>query len=76
MASRPFFDSRRRPLNAISWVRLCGLLSLLATAPAAADNPLAGHVRAANDRFKDVKIAIADGYAPIPCACAHAHPMT
>ena len=31
-------------------------------------NPLAEHVRAANDRFKDVSAAIAEGYAPIPCA--------
>ena len=33
-----------------------------------ADNPLAAHVRAANARFKDVKVAVAEGYAPIPCA--------
>lgn len=32
-----------------------------------APNPLAEHVRQANDRFKDVKKAIAEGYAPIPC---------
>jgi hypothetical protein len=32
------------------------------------NNPLAEHVRAANDRFKDVKAAVAEGYAPIPCA--------
>jgi hypothetical protein len=42
---------------------------MLATASAAAaDNPLADHVRAANDRFRDVKVALAEGYAPIPCA--------
>lgn len=34
----------------------------------AADNPLADHVRAANDRFKDVAVAVAEGYGPIPCA--------
>jgi len=33
-----------------------------------ASNPLADHVRAANDRFKDVAVAVAEGYAPIPCA--------
>ena len=46
------------------------LLSLLAIAPALADsaNPLVDKVRAANDRFKDVAVAVAEGYAPIPCA--------
>ena len=46
------------------------LLSLLAAAPALADsaNPLVDKVRAANDRFKDVAAAVAEGYAPIPCA--------
>lgn len=56
-------------MSAISNFRVAALFSLLATAPAAAvDNPLADHVRAANDRFKDVKVALAEGYAPIPCA--------
>jgi hypothetical protein len=31
-------------------------------------NPLADNVRQANDRFKDVSVALAEGYAPIPCA--------
>ena len=47
------------------------LLSLLvvgATEAQAANNPLADHVRAANDRFKDVSVAVAEGYGPIPCA--------
>lgn len=46
------------------------LLSLLAVAPALADsaNPLADKVRAANDRFNDVGVAVAEGYSPIPCA--------
>jgi hypothetical protein len=30
--------------------------------------PLADSVRKANDRFKDVSAAVAEGYAPIPCA--------
>jgi hypothetical protein len=40
------------------------------TAFAAEDvgNPLAEHVRAANDRFRDVAVAVSEGYAPIPCA--------
>jgi hypothetical protein len=48
------------------------LLSLLAGGTAAiakgGSNPLADHVRAANDRFKDVSVAVSEGYAPIPCA--------
>jgi hypothetical protein len=31
-------------------------------------NPLVDRVRAANGRFEDVKVAVAEGYAPIPCA--------
>jgi hypothetical protein len=51
----------------------CGatLLTILATGPAAADladGPLVEHVRTANDRFKDVAVAVAEGYGPIPCA--------
>jgi hypothetical protein len=34
----------------------------------ATDGPLFEKVRKANDRFKDVKVAIAEGYGPIPCA--------
>jgi hypothetical protein len=30
-------------------------------------NPLVDAVRAANDRFQDVAVAIAEGYSPIPC---------
>ncbi|WP_119392301.1 hypothetical protein [Taklimakanibacter lacteus] len=46
---------------------------LIAAAGAASDaasssNPLADAVRSANDRFKDVSVALAEGYAPIPCA--------
>ncbi len=51
----------------------CGatLLAILAVGPTAADEvegPLVKHVRAANDRFKDVAVAVAEGYGPIPCA--------
>lgn len=31
-------------------------------------NPLVDAVRAANDRFKDVAVAVAEGYSPIPCS--------
>ncbi len=47
------------------------LLSLLAFGPALADvsdSPVVDHVRAANDRFQDVAVAVAEGYGPIPCA--------
>jgi hypothetical protein len=37
-------------------------------AQAADDNPLAAKVRTALDRFKDVNVAVKEGYAPIPCA--------
>jgi hypothetical protein len=30
-------------------------------------NPLVKAVRAANDRFKDVSVAVGEGYSPIPC---------
>lgn len=53
-----------------SWA--LALLSLFAVGPAfghtAGESPLVDHVRAANDRFKDVAVAVSEGYAPIPCA--------
>jgi hypothetical protein len=58
-------------MKIIRWARNLALVSSLAiTAAAAAEsggNPLADHVRAANDRFKDVSAALAEGYSPIPC---------
>ena len=55
-----------------TWVRGLALASLLAVihAPAAdSSSPtLADKVRAFNKRFEDVKVAVAEGYAPIPCA--------
>lgn len=62
-------------MNAVTlakdWVRGLALLSLLACGTAAAadgNRNLVEQVRTANDRFKDVAVAIAEGYAPIPCA--------
>jgi hypothetical protein len=47
-------------------------LSLIAAGAAgaaeASHSPLAEQVRSANDRFKDVAVAVSEGYAPIPCA--------
>lgn len=57
-------------MTAARWARSLALLSLLATGTAFADdgsNPLVDHVRVANARFKDVSVAVAEGYAPIPC---------
>ena len=59
-------------MRVVPWVRGLALLSFLAVGgEAVADssqNPLVDHVRAANSRFKDVSVAAAEGYAPIPCA--------
>ena len=60
-------------MNTFRWARSLVLLPLLfvASVASAADggsNPLADSVRAANDRFKDVSVAVSEGYSPIPCA--------
>lgn len=39
-----------------------------ASAETKSGNPLLDHVREVNDRFKNVAAAVAEGYAPIPCA--------
>lgn len=57
-------------MNAVRWVKGLALVSMFAVATAAAatsGNPLADHVRSANDRFKDVSVAVEEGYKPIPC---------
>ncbi len=54
------------------WAGGLALLSLLVIGGASAAESdrttLVDHVRAANNRFKDVKVAVAEGYSPIPCA--------
>jgi hypothetical protein len=59
-------------MNAFRLKRAIALLTFVTAGSAAAmadsGNPLAEHVRAADDRFKDVSAAIAEGYAPLPCA--------
>lgn len=59
-------------MNTFRWTAGIALLSLFALGAASAHtvegNPLVDHVRAANDRFKDVSVALAEGYTPIPCA--------
>ena len=42
-------------------------LTVQALAAEGGEGPLAEHVRSANSRFQDVKVAIAEGYSPIPC---------
>jgi hypothetical protein len=58
-------------MNTFRWTRSVILLPLFAASAALAAggnaNPLADHVRVANDRFKDVSVAMSEGYAPIPC---------
>jgi hypothetical protein len=59
-------------MNTVRSMQFLAALSLFAVAAdwaqAADSNPLADHVREAMDRFKDVNVAVKEGYAPIPCA--------
>jgi len=59
-------------LKFVPWARGLALLALIAVGSVSAANgdrsALADQVRAANSRFKDVSVAVAEGYAPIPCA--------
>ncbi len=57
-------------MKRLSWAGLALVAVVAASAASAAEmaNPLADDVRMANDRFKDVAAAVAEGYAPIPCA--------
>jgi hypothetical protein len=58
-------------MKIIAWALGLNIASVLAIsgASAADDNQgsLVEKVRAANSRFQDVKAAVAEGYAPIPC---------
>jgi hypothetical protein len=73
-------------MNVVGRAACAVLLSSLAfgTASAANEtgNPLVDQVRSVNSRLKDVSVAVAEGYAPIPCirgvenpsvSCNHAH---
>ena len=59
-------------MNTVRSMKFLAILSFFAVAAgcaqAANTNPLAEHVRTALDRFKDVNVAVKEGYAPIPCA--------
>ncbi len=61
-------------MNAVLWARTLAFLSLAAAAAViqagnarAAGDPVVDHVRAATDRFKDVAMAIAEGYVSSGC---------
>jgi hypothetical protein len=58
-------------MNVAQWAMGLALMSLCTAGTASAadggENPLVEHVRAANDRFRNVSVAVAEGYAPIPC---------
>ena len=58
--------STARWIKALAALSLCAVVA--ASAEAADSNPLAAHVRATLDRFKDVAVAVKEGYAPLPCA--------
>jgi hypothetical protein len=66
-------NDRETQLSAVIWARSLAVLSLFAVGTSVAavvadNNPLTLQVRTANDRFRDVAVAVAEGYAPIPCA--------
>jgi hypothetical protein len=57
-------------MKVVRWAKGLALLSLFALETASAaesGGPLVDDVRAANGRFEDVSVAVAEGYAPIPC---------
>jgi hypothetical protein len=57
-------------MKVVPWTGGLALLLSLAVGQALAEDSggtLAEHVWAANSRFKNVNVAIAEGYAPIPC---------
>jgi len=67
---------KKKRTNAVRWVARLGLASLSLAAIGSAGvalgadggGSLVERVRASNDRFKDVSVAVSEGYAPIPCA--------
>jgi hypothetical protein len=62
-------------MDAFRWARSLALAALLAVPAVSASeyvekepDTLVARVRHANERFKDVSVAVAEGYRPIPCA--------
>jgi hypothetical protein len=62
----------RIEMNTARWIPALAALTLLAvgapSARAVDGSSLADHVRTTLDRFKDVAVAVKEGYAPLPCA--------
>ncbi len=63
---------KEKHVSSARWAVCAALVAtLFAVSPAAAsdeiDDSLVGHVREVNDRFRDVSIAVAEGYKPMPC---------
>jgi hypothetical protein len=71
--SDPVATGRVKTTNAVGWAARLALLSLAAIGNAGGalgaegSGSLVERVRAANDRFKNVSVAMSEGYAPIPC---------
>jgi hypothetical protein len=67
-----FGQGKADQMNTFMWTRGLTLVCMFAAGAACAaegsPNPLADNVRTANDRFKDVSIAVSEGYGPMPCA--------
>lgn len=62
-------------MSIVRWAGSLALVSLVGVGTAAAfaavdrhRGSVVDHVRAANDRFKDVSVAVTEGYTPIACA--------
>ena len=60
--------SRATTLALLSLVSVGVIASEAQAQSAQARETLVEHVRSANTRFKDVSVAVAEGYGPIPCA--------
>lgn len=50
-----------------SWLALLSMLAITSASAGQVANPLMDQVHSANDRFKDVSVAVKEGYGPIPC---------
>ena len=71
-APHTFQKAQNKIMKNLSTISFVCLAAALGATSALADtdvsNPLRDHVAEANARFADVATAVAEGYAPIPCA--------
>jgi hypothetical protein len=66
---RRMIKSKRKPVvGCVMWLGVVSLVAIATAASADQRRTLVDRVKAANDRFKDVSVAVSEGYAPIPCA--------